>query len=82
MKDKGKRHTESRRPISLLNVVIANWLIGSLPFRLIPNQTGYVKDVLINKSRRLHVTYYIINTLLLKYLLATFDIQKAFDSFF
>ena len=81
-KDKDKRYIQNWRLLSLLNTdmkilseVMAQRLKKTLPFLTSANQSAYVDRRFVSKGGRL-----ISETLKLDRLLATIDIQKAFDS--
>ena len=87
-KDKDKRHIQNWRPLSLLNTdgkilskALAPLLKKALPFPISANQSAYVGGRFISESGRLVFNLLeISDTLKLDGLLATIDIQKAFDS--
>ena len=87
-KDKDKRYIQNWRPLSLLNtdvkilsIVMAERLKKTLPFLISANQSVYVDERFISEGGRLISNLLeISDTLKLNGLLATIDVQKAFDS--
>ena len=87
-KDKDKRYIQNWRPLSLLNTdvkilskALNQRLEKTLPFIISANQSAYVDGRFISESGRLISDLLeISDTLKLDGLLATIDIQKAFDS--
>ena len=87
-KDKDKRYIQNWRPLSLLDTdvkilskALVQRLKETLPFLISLNQSAYVDGRFISESGRLISDLLeISNTLKLDGLLATIDIQKAFDS--
>ena len=83
-----KRHIQNWRPLSLLNTdgkilskALAPLLKKTLPFPISANQSAYVGGRFISESGRLVSNLLeISDTLKWDGLLATIDIQKAFDS--
>ena len=87
-KDKDKRYIQNWRPLSLLNTDVKIFskalnqrLKKTLPFIISANQSAYVDGRFISESGRfISDLLEISDTLKLDGLLATIDIQKAFDS--
>ena len=87
-KDKDERYIQNWRPLSLLNTdvkilskALAQRLKKTLPFLISTNQSAYVDWRFISEGVRLISDLLeISDTLKLDGLLATIDIQKAFDS--
>ena len=87
-KDKDKRHIQNCRPLSLLctdvktlSKALAQHLKKTLPFLISAIQSAYVDGRCISeRGRFISDLLEISDTLKLDELLATTDIQKAFDS--
>ena len=87
-KDKDKRLIKNWRPISLLNVdskliskPLGNRLQDVMPNLVSENQSAYVNNRFISKSRKLISDILeITDSLQVDDLLMTIDIEKAFDS--
>ena len=87
-KDKYKRNIQNWRPLSLLNTdvkilskALAQRLEKTLPFIISANKSAYVDGRFISESSRLISDLLeISDKFKLDWLLATTDIQKAFDS--